>query len=557
LARKLIGQILEEKGDLSSEQVDLVVKHQYQHGGRFGEAAIKLGFTDEETVSRALARQAGVPFVNLAKGVVPADAIRSMTRDVVRDHRVLPVKLDGKTLVVAVEDPVDLYRLDDLRFLLPQDLKGALSSPTAFRAALRRYYDIDDTEASTPEAGSPVLTDDEDEDEDAPIIRLVHKMLEEALLSRSSDVHVEPFAGRVRVRYRIDGVCQEVASHPKHLQGPLISRIKILSGVDIAEKRKPQDGRIGITVGGRDIDVRVSFLPATHGESVVMRLLDRETGLVSLTQLGFEGADNERFRKIIRRPNGIVLVTGPTGSGKTTTLYAVLQELNRPDVKIITAENPVEYHLAGINQCEVRHKIGLDFSKILRSMLRQAPNIILVGEIRDRETANIAVQAALTGHLVFSTLHTNDAPSALTRLLDMGVKPFLVATSIQAVLAQRLVRLLCPRCKVPVDPSPAVMAALGIEPSQLEGRGIYEPRGCPDCRNTGYRGRIAVFELMEMDSILRALVHDRAPVTKIREQALLSGGMSTLKRDAVSKVVRGMTSVEEALRISHSGLALR
>lgn len=556
VARKLIGQILIERGDLSEEQVDLVLKHQYQHSGKFGEAAIALGLLDEESISRALAKQANVPFVNLAKGVVPADALKALGRDLIEEHHVLPVKLAGKTLIVAVGDPLHLYNLDNLSFLVPYELKGAMSAPRAFRDALRRYYEIElEPDVATKGSEVPGSPTDEDEDEDAPIIRLVHKTFEDALEARASDIHVEPFASRVRVRFRVDGVCQETASHPKHLQGPLLSRIKIMAGMDIAERRKPQDGRIAVTVRGREIDVRASALPGTHGESLVLRLLDKQSGLVPLTKLGFEADDYERFQSIIKRPNGILLVTGPTGSGKTTSLYAALQELNRPDVKIITAENPVEYHLAGINQCEVKHKIGVDFARILRSMLRQAPNIILVGEIRDPETANIAIQAALTGHLVFSTLHTNDAPSALTRLIDMGVKPFLVASSVQAIMAQRLLRVLCSRCKVPFDPSDAVLDRLGVTREQLGDRTLYESGGCPECKHTGYRGRLGAFELMEVDSLIRNLVFKRASTLELKEQACLSGGMRSLRDDAVRKVLAGTTSIDEVFRIAQTGVA--
>ncbi len=557
MARKLIGQILKERGDLTDEQVDQVLKRQYQHAGKFGECATALGLIDDETLGRALAKQAGVPFVNLQKGVIAADAIRTLSADVVREHQALPVKVAGKTLVLAFGDPLHLFNLDNLRFLLPYELKGALSTPDSFRAALQRYYDIDLEVADEPKKGEPggqgAEVDDE-EDEDAPIIRLVHKTLEDALAARASDIHIEPFANRVRVRFRVDGVCREEISHPKHLQGSFLSRIKIMAGMDIAERRKPQDGRISATVQGREIDVRVSALPATHGESIVMRILDKESGLVALPDLGFAGEDHERFQNIIKRPNGILLVTGPTGSGKTTSLYAALQELNRPDLKIITAENPVEYHLAGVNQCEVRHKIGLDFARILRSMLRQAPNIILVGEIRDPETANIAIQAALTGHLVFSTLHTNDAPSALTRLIDMGVKPFLVASSIQAILAQRLIRKLCGRCKIPMEITDITLQGLGLQRSQVQGVTIYQPEGCDQCGFSGYKGRIGVFELMEVDALIRDLVFKKASTVKLREQACLSGGMKTLKEDAVRKVLTGLTSVDEVYRISQSGV---
>ncbi|MBI4879156.1 MAG: type II/IV secretion system protein [Planctomycetes bacterium] len=377
-------------------------------------------------------------------------------------------------------------------------------------------------------------------------------MVEAAVEERASDIHVEPFADRVRVRYRVDGVLAERTSHPSHLHAPLLSRLKLMANMDIAEKRKPQDGRIGVKVQGRDLDIRASVLPSNHGESMVMRILDQERGLVSLEELGFDAADYARFRSIIRRPNGIFLVTGPTGSGKTTTLYAALKELNRPDVKIITAEDPVEYQLQGINQCQVRQKIGLDFARILRAMLRQAPNIILVGEIRDRETAEIAVQAALTGHLVFSTLHTNDAPSALTRLIDMGIKPFLVSASVQAVMAQRLVRVLCPHCRQPQRAEESELRAIGLDAEATRGRQLYRAEGCARCDRTGFRGRVGVFELLEMDSGLRELVFEGAATHLVRERARVTGRMTTLLEDGARKVLSGTTTVPEILRIAHS-----
>ena len=391
--------------------------------------------------------------------------------------------------------------------------------------------------------------DTQDDDDEAPIIRLVQKMLEDALRQRASDIHVEPMVDRIRVRFRVDGVCFEASSLPKDIQNAILSRIKIMAAMDIAEKRKPQDGRIQIDLFGRPIDIRVSALPASHGESMVMRLLDKETSLVGLEALGFGAKDHERFNKIIARPNGIFLVTGPTGSGKTTSLYAALADLNKPNVKIITAENPVEYHLKGINQCEVRHNIGLDFALILRSMLRQAPNIILVGEIRDLETAQIAIQAALTGHLVFSTLHTNDAPSALTRLIDMGVKPFLVSTAVLAVMAQRLIRMLCQSCRAEWEPEPIKLAALGIDADVIAGKKIYKAVGCKECRFEGYRGRKGIFEMYEMESRMRDLTFKGASTLELREQARASG-MVTLREDGVAKILAGLTSVDEILRVT-------
>ena len=375
-------------------------------------------------------------------------------------------------------------------------------------------------------------------------------MIGEAVRNRASDIHIEPMKDRVRVRYRIDGECVERDRIPLRMKGPLISRLKIMAGIDIAEKRLPQDGRIKLMVDKVNVDFRVSTLPAYHGESVVLRILRPDSVRVGIQSLGFEEEDYKIFQKTIKRPNGIFLVTGPTGSGKTTTLYAALNELNRPDKKIITAEDPVEYNFSGINQCQVRDAIGLSFSKILRAMLRQAPNIILVGEIRDKEVAEVAIQAALTGHLVFSTLHTNDAPGAITRLIDMGVKPFLVASSIQAVLGQRLIRALCPKCKVPdKEPDAMWMKLAGIKPEDLKDKNVYKPRGCDYCSGTGFRGRVGIFELMNLNSEIRTLAFERAPTNKIRKAAL-AGGMKSLLADGRLKVLSGITTAEEVVKVA-------
>ena len=369
-----------------------------------------------------------------------------------------------------------------------------------------------------------------DNADEGPIIRLVNLIIDTAYHMRASDIHVEPMADRVRIRYRVDGVCMEKDNIPKNMQNPLVTRFKILSGMDIAEKRLPQDGRIKRNIAGTDIDFRVSSLPGVHGPSVVLRILRPDAVNIGIESLGFEQDNYQQFQKIIKRPNGIFLVTGPTGSGKTTTLYAALQELNKPDKKIITAEDPVEYNFAGMNQCQVKDEIGLTFDKILRSMLRQAPNIILVGEIRDGDVADIAIQAALTGHLVFSTLHTNDACGAITRLIDMGVKPFLVASSIQAIMAQRLIRVICKKCKV-VDenPDPQHLRLLGIDPAEIKNRPVYKGAGCTACQGTGYKGRLGIFEMIEMNSEIRELAFKRATTSELR-QAAKAGGMRTLAR---------------------------
>ncbi len=519
-------------------------------GASLERTLVALNLADETAVWRALAKAFGLKFVDPQKLAVQPEALKKVPAEQAEQNEALPVLLKDGVLWVAIDDPFKTFVADNLSFLAGCQVQCALMPPQALKQALRRHLAGGGATGDTAARGAAAAAGEGD---DAPIIRLVTKTIDEALEQRASDIHVEPFQNRLRIRYRIDGVLKEVASLEPTLLLPMTSRLKIMAGLDIAEKRKPQDGRISFRAqaGGtaRDIDIRTSVLPGSHGETIVMRLLDKERGLLSLEGLGFAGDDRERFRNIIARPNGIVLVTGPTGSGKTTTLYAALQELNRSDVKIITAEDPVEFNIRGINQCQVRSRIGLTFARILRAMLRQAPNVILVGEIRDRETAEIAVQAALTGHLVFSTLHTNDAPSAITRLVDMGTKPFLVAASVQAVLAQRLVRVLCTKCRQPYRPTPTELRAIGVDPARVAEASFYQPGGCPACEQTGYRGRLGIYELLQMDTTLREMTFRGEPMVRLRDYAWQSGGMSTLLQDGVRKVMDGTTTIPELLRV--------
>jgi len=546
--RKKLGEILVEMGAVTDEQVHEALLHGRKRQMKIGEALVDLGHTDEDKVTRAVCRQIGLPFVDLKKGRLAPQAIEAIPAEVVREQRIVPVKVSGNTVIVALDNPDNSWMLDDLRFQLNIDLRPALASPGGVRHALATYWSIGTVEDDSEDMGGmeAALSADLSVD-DAPVVRLVDKLIKDGVRGRVSDIHVEPLVDRVRIRYRLDGHCQEVQSIPKSLQGPVLSRLKIMADMDMAERRRPQDGRIAMSVDNRDIDFRVSALPAYHGESVVLRILDREYGLVTLTELGLDAADYARFERLIRRPNGIFLVTGPTGSGKTTSLYAALRELNRPDVKILTAENPVEYNITGINQCDVRAGIGLTFARILRSMLRQAPDIILVGEIRDLETAEIAIQAALTGHLVFSTLHTNDAPSAITRLVDMGVKRFLVSTAVMAIMAQRLVRRLCEKCKAPYDPEAYQLRAAGLTPEKIGDRQMYRAVGCDACQGIGYKGRVGIFELFEMDTSLRDLTFRGGSTLDITNQARVSGGLVTLLDDGVRKVLRGVTTLDEVL----------
>ena len=544
MSSETFRRLLLEANVLDSDRLAKAEAAAASRGTPLERTIVALNLADESSVWRVLAKAHGLKFVDPAKLQPQAEAIKKVPKEQIEQNEALPVLWKDGVLWVAIDDPVRTFVADNLGFLAGCTVQCALMPPQALKQSLRKLVG-----AEGPRSGGGAGAAGAAEREDAPIMRLVGRTIEEALQQRASDIHVEPFQQRVRVRYRIDGVLKEIASLEPTLLAPLTSRLKIMAGLDIAEKRKPQDGRISFRVEGRDIDIRTSVLPGSHGETIVMRLLDKERGLMSLQALGFEGHDRDRFQRVIARPNGIVLVTGPTGSGKTTTLYAALQELNRPDVKIITAEDPVEFNIRGINQCQVKSRIGLTFARILRAMLRQAPNVILVGEIRDKETAEIAVQAALTGHLVFSTLHTNDSASAITRLTDMGVKPFLVAASVQAVLAQRLLRVLCTHCRTPYEPTAAELRSVGIDPARVGEATFFRAEGCPACNHSGYKGRLGIYELLQMDTTLREMTFRGEPMVRLREYAWQSGGMSTLLQDGVRKVTQGQTTIQELLRV--------
>ncbi|MHC4893472.1 MAG: GspE/PulE family protein [Planctomycetota bacterium] len=547
-----LGELLIAAGLVDESQLRDALAHQRTHGTKIGESLVALGHLDELQVFRALAKQQGLPFVDVSKGEVPEALLAQVPAEVAREQAVLPVAERGGSLVVAIDDPLKRYVAEQLQFQLGRDVRCALTAPSSLSTALDRAYGPAE---EAPDAAAELAAQAGGADaDDAPIVRLVSRTFADALAARASDIHLEPFGDAIRVRFRIDGVLREVAEHPLHLAAPLVTRLKVMGSMDIAEKRKPQDGRIPLVVSGKSIDVRVSILPSNHGESVVMRLLDRSANLIGLPELGFDGEDHAWFQRLIGHQHGIVLVTGPTGSGKTTTLYAALSELNRPDTKIITAEDPVEYHIAGINQMQVNRRVGLTFSRILKSMLRAAPNVILVGEIRDLETAEVAIQAALTGHLVFSTLHTNDAPSALTRLVDMGVQPFLASASVQGVLAQRLVRRLCDDCAESYEPSGEELSVLGLDPNHASGRLFRRARGCRLCEGTGYRGRIGLFELFELDNDLRELVFKGVSLEELRLAGRSSGRLRELLADGARKVLDGATTVDEVLRVTRAAV---
>jgi general secretion pathway protein E/type IV pilus assembly protein PilB len=511
-------------------------------------------------VTQAKAAQFGAEVVNLGAMKIEDDVLSIIPRHVAKKYRVLPLfKTDGK-VAVAIADPSDINTIDSLTHLLGAEIEPKVASEQDIENALNKYYGgekkavadgvFKDVIQELTEADVQVgkLEDDGGEvDADGPLIRLVNQIIVEAFKLRASDIHLEPLEKRFRLRYRIDGVMQEMKSPPKRLQSSIIARLKIQSNMTISEHRIPQDGRIQTKVGSKLIDLRVSCLPTNHGESIVMRILDKEGLKLGLPELGFFTDDQATFERLIAMPDGILLVTGPTGSGKTTTLYSCLHYINRPDKKIITVEDPVEYILAGINQVQVSEQVGLSFATALRAILRQAPNVVMIGEIRDIETASIAINASLTGHLVFSTLHTNDAPGAVARLVDIGVKPFLVASSTRCLMAQRLVRKVCKKCTEPYQPTDVEMRALGITAEMLKGATLMKGRGCNNCNNTGNRGRFGVFEIFVIDDEARKLIYDRAPTSVLRARAR-EMGMRTLREDGVRKILAGMTTPEEVIR---------
>lgn len=561
-ARGDFTDILLKRKAIGAEQIEEARGIAAQTGAKLQDALVKLNYVSASEVMSAIAEHHQMPYRDLKGATIPTSVVEMVPESVARENHIIPLSHEGNALQIAMSDPNDIDTIEKLRFILNKDIQPILSDREDIIAAINSHYGQSETESvdsmlseftdtqidfTETEATSGAAGGDES---DSPVVKLVNLIIQEAIKARASDIHIEPFADRVRVRYRIDGVLVERDSPPRRLLAPLTSRIKIMGSIDISEKRRPQDGRIKMSVQGQHFDLRVSVLPTVHGQSTVMRILDRNSIQVSIKDLGFSEEDYKRFQTIIKRPNGIFLVTGPTGSGKTTTLYASLNELNRPDRKIITAEDPVEYYLPGINQVEVKHQIGLDFARIIRAMLRQAPNIILVGEIRDKETAEIAVQASLTGHLVFSTLHTNDAPSAITRLGDIGVPPFLIASSVIAIMAQRLVRLVCPKCRESYTPPPAELKAAGYTPEQLKNASFARGKGCNYCHHTGYRGRKGIFEMMSMNSTIREMTFNREPTQSIRKRARQTG-MSTLLEDGLLKSLKGITTLDEVLSICH------
>ncbi|MDJ0788393.1 MAG: type II secretion system ATPase GspE [Myxococcota bacterium] len=558
---RTLREVLLESTRLNPAQLEEAEKRGEESGEGLAASVVDLGLLSEEEVLEVQARQLGLPLVsNLGPDEIDAELIERMPIAFAKGHGLLPIsRTPVGALRVAVSNPYDTESLDDLRLLYDgAEIETVLTSKRRIVAAINQVYDrggssldtvveeaSDDFESLATEI-SAEPQDLLDSDDDAPIIRLVDSLLQQAVKDRASDIHIEPFEKEIRVRFRVDDILYEpVEPLPRALYPSVSSRIKILGGVNIAEKRLPQDGRIRLKIAGRDYDVRLSTVPVANGERLVLRLLPRTTEMLDLERLGYTKKQLEHWETLISRPNGIILVTGPTGSGKTTTLYGSLSRINRPDRNIITIDDPVEIQLPGVGQIEVNHKIGLTFATALRSVLRQDPNVVLVGEIRDLETAEIAIQASLTGHLVFSTLHTNDAPSAITRLVDMGVESYLVGSSLVAVLAQRLVRMLCPRCRQAYEPTPEALAEIGV---RVEGNArAFKPVGCSQCHDTGYRGRIGIFELMVVDDALRELASQNVDAKRIKHAAV-QRGMNTLRTDGARKVLEGLTSIEEVLR---------
>ncbi len=556
-----ILEILIENSLITKSQVDDARK-EAKPGKTVMQVLIDQNLITQEDVSRAVASNAAMDFVSLDGITVSGDVLALISGEAARRYRAVPVALtELGGVVVAVDDPLNFDTLDGIQALLGREVEFLCTTPASMKAALMKYYGTAEDAVSAMEgmAGSIQIGGQTVDVEgvagevgDAPIIKLVTMMLVEAYNSRTSDIHVEPLEKRLRIRFRIDGVLHEMQNPPKKLQAAIVSRLKIMTGtMSIAEKRLPQDGRIQVKMGKKSLDLRVSTIPTAHGESVVMRILDKSSLSLGLPQLGFLSDDQETFEKLLRLPDGILLVTGPTGSGKTTTLYACLNYINKPDRKLITVEDPVEYQMSGINQVQVNAEVGMTFPAALRAMLRQAPNIIMVGEIRDPETANIAINAALTGHLVFSTLHTNDAPSAIARLVDIGVQPFLVSSAVRAMIAQRLVRKVCPNCKAPVELTVAEVKSLGIDPTQLAGATVMQGVGCEKCKGMGAKGRMGIFEMFVVDDEVRHMVNTRATTVDLRKRAR-EMGMRTLREDGIRKVLSGMTTAEEVISATMS-----
>ncbi len=554
--RVLLGQVLVEAEVLTHAQLERALAEQRHTGDRLGDILLRNGLASQDAIAAAAARQLGIEFLRLQDTVVDEKALLQVPEHLARRHRVIPIREENGALVMGMVDPTDIMAIDDLRKHTGKSIEPAVITADDFQRALGQYPALDSTVEQMIKDIKPLEhpgDDDQPTDRlravanDAPVVRLANTVILQAIRRGASDIHVEPQEHRVRIRFRIDGTLYSVMTPPKHVQAALVSRLKIMGTMNIAERRLPQDGRAELKVDDREIDLRISTIPTVWGEKVVLRILEKQGAFVDIEKLGLLPEDHRRFEQIITKPYGILLLTGPTGSGKTTTLYAILNRLNRTEVNIITIEDPVEYQLPGIAQVQVNVKAGVTFANGLRSFLRQDPDIIMVGEIRDEETARIAIHAALTGHLVLSTLHTNDAPGAVTRLVDMGIEPFLVSSSLIGVIAQRLVRILCPKCKEPYTPTPEILARVGIV-GLSEVPTFYQAVGCQYCNHIGYKGRTAIFEIMTMDDSIKHLVFKNATAGQVKGAAV-AAGMTTLQQDGLAKVLKGTTSLDEVLRV--------
>jgi type IV pilus assembly protein PilB len=561
--RERLGESLVKARLITKEQLEKALKEQKKTGERLGQVLMGLGFVSEENIMKLLGRQLEITNVDLPAQKISTEVIDIVPLHVARRYRLIPLFKEKNVLTVVMSDPLNVFALDDLKRITGCKIEPAVSSEAQVISAIEQYYTVKDSLEKTVEDIGEValeIVEEEEKDEEvgvaelreraeeAPIVKLVNSIIFQAVKDKASDIHLEPDEKSLRIRCRIDGILHEIMNSSRRLQPAVLSRIKIMAALDIAEKRIPQDGRFQVRAGGKEIDIRTSVFPTVFGEKAVLRILDRASAVLTLDQLGLLSGSRERFEEIIVRPNGIILITGPTGSGKTTTLYSILEKINSMEKNIVTLEDPVEYHLDLINQTQVNPKVGMTFAGGLRSILRQDPDVIMVGEIRDQETAEIAVQAALTGHLVLSTLHTNDAPGALTRLLDMGIEPFLISSSLAGVLAQRLVRKICSECKTEYAPGLEIIDRVSALKSGVPGT-FYKGEGCKACKQTGYRGRIGIFELMLMDEEIRMLLGTRTQSSRIKQVAINSG-MQTLQEDGMEKVKKGDTTVEEVFRVT-------
>ncbi|MEE2882108.1 MAG: ATPase, T2SS/T4P/T4SS family [Planctomycetota bacterium] len=562
LAAKPLGQILKDMDLIAELDIQEALQDQKSKGGAIGRILVEKGLVTESDLRIAIAKQSGMEPVDLDEVVVSADLLEMVPPHVAETYQVIPVEFDGTVLTLAVADPQNISALDDMKFMLNIEVKGALSDPDSIDRAMEKYYanrsesmesllgSIDKDEIEVLDDNRHEMMDLDQLEKDvnaAPVVKLLNMVLLSAIKDRASDIHLEPFEKEFKIRYRVDGVLYEMMPPPIQLARAVISRVKVMSNLDIAETRLPQDGRIELNIAGRPVDLRVSTLPTMHGESVVMRVLDRGQVSLELENIGLRAKDLEMIQKMILKPNGIILVTGPTGSGKTTTLYSCLNEANDPATKIITTEDPVEYNIDGIIQIPINDDINVTYAKCLRAILRQDPDKILVGEIRDLETAQIAVEASLTGHVVFSTLHTNDAPSSMIRLIDLGVEAFLLTATVEAVVAQRLVRRVCDACKIEYEPTDEMLMELELTPSDVQGRTFFYGKGCKECNGSGYRGRIALFEIMVMSDRLRDRIMDGASTQELQTVAR-EDGMTTLRDAGLLHIYDGITTIEEVVK---------